>query len=41
MQFFFYNSSQAFVDASSKLKAVDYLGYLKTIFDKVLPKLLE
>ena len=41
MQFFFYNSSQAFVDGASKAKAVQYLGYLKIIFDKVLPKLLD
>jgi hypothetical protein len=41
MQYFFYNSSQAFVDGASKHKAIEYLGYLKNIFDKVLPKLLE
>jgi hypothetical protein len=41
MQHFFYNSSQSFVDKSSKDRGVAYLGYLKNIFDKVIPKLLE
>lgn len=38
MQHFFYNASQAFEDLQ---KGIDYLTYLKTIFDNVCPKLLE
>ena len=41
MQCFYYNGSLAHESEDSKASSIKYLGYLKNIFDNVLPKVLD
>lgn len=41
MQFFLYRSSLALESEEKRFEAIKYLGYLKSIVDNVIPKILD